>query len=354
VNLTSVEEIAKAVLYEGYMLYPYRPSSVKNRQRFNFGALCPQSYCEHQSGSESSFMHTECLLRTTSDTRLMVRLGFLQIVERRIGRLDHANMNVKGYTEAALEFVDRLEFGGRTYQPWREATERSFTCDDLELDSLSSPRAIGFNVPESDSFEWLHDAEGREVGSIVRQSKTLNGSLTIGAQPLCDGIVKVSAQVNNRSELDPDVSLAMANREAILPFAFLSAHLILGVENGEFISLLDPPAEYAELAAQCENQGAWPVLAGDNAETVLASSIILYDYPKIAPESVGNLFDATEIDEILSLRILTLTDQEKEEIRQSDHHARELLERTESIPNEQFMKLHGVLRGLTPFKGARG
>jgi hypothetical protein len=40
-NLARVEQIAKAVLYEGYMLYPYRPSSVKNRQRWNFGLSIP-------------------------------------------------------------------------------------------------------------------------------------------------------------------------------------------------------------------------------------------------------------------------------------------------------------------------
>ena len=84
---------------------------------------------------------------------------------------------------------------------------------------------------------------------------------------------------------------------------------------------------------------------------VLSSPIILYDYPQIAPESAGNLFDSTEIDEILSLRILTLTDAEKAEMRQSDDRTRGILERTENMPEEQFMKLHGILRGLYPRKG---
>jgi hypothetical protein len=83
---------------------------------------------------------------------------------------------------------------------------------------------------------------------------------------------------------------------------------------------------------------------------MLSSPIILYDHPQIAPESAGNLFDSTEIDEILSLRILTLTDDEKREMRQSDDRAREILERTENMPEEQFMKLHSVLRGLTSLK----
>ena len=111
-------------------------------------------------------------------------------------------------------------------------------------------------------------------------------------------------------------------------------------------------AESHPLAAQCQNVGAWPVLVGDPGErdTLLASPIILYDYPQIAPESAGDLFDGTEIDEILSLRIMTLTDEEKREIRQSDHRARQILYRTEAMPAEQFVKLHGAVRGLRPLK----
>lgn len=123
--------------------------------------------------------------------------------------------------------------------------------------------------------------------------------------------------------------------------------MVLGLEHGEFISLLDPPEVYEDAAGQCRNLGVWPVLAGSGASTILVSPIILYDYPKIAPESAGNLFDGTEIDEILSLRILTLTDEEKAEIRRSDDRARALLERTETIPDERFMKLHGALRDMT-------
>ena len=83
-------------------------------------------------------------------------------------------------------------------------------------------------------------------------------------------------------------------------------------------------------------------------DTMLASPIILYDYPQIAPESAGDLFDGTEIDEILSLRIMTMTDEEKREMRQSDERARQMLERTESMPEEQLMKLHGVLARSAP------
>ena len=43
-NFDGVEKIAAAILYEGYILYPYRPTAIKNRQRWNFGTLYPRVY----------------------------------------------------------------------------------------------------------------------------------------------------------------------------------------------------------------------------------------------------------------------------------------------------------------------
>ncbi|HLK53508.1 MAG TPA: hypothetical protein VKU42_08620, partial [Candidatus Angelobacter sp.] len=137
-----------------------------------------------------------------------------------------------------------------------------------------------------------------------------------------------------------------------LESSLLSAHMVLGAKNGRFISLLEPPDDLKELASACNNIGTWPVLVGKAGEddTLLSSPIILYDYPQIAPESAGDLFDGTEIDEILSLRIMTLTNDEKREMRESDDKTREILERTEALPPEQLMKLHGVVRSLHPMK----
>jgi hypothetical protein len=125
---------------------------------------------------------------------------------------------------------------------------------------------------------------------------------------------------------------------------------VLILHNGEFVSQIDPPDDLRDAVAACQNTGVWPVLVGPagSRETMLGSPIILYDYPQIAPESKGDLFDATEIDEILILRILTLTDEEKEEVRRSDERARRLLERLESSPPEHLMELHGKIRSLEP------
>jgi hydrogenase maturation protease len=130
----------------------------------------------------------------------------------------------------------------------------------------------------------------------------------------------------------------------------VSTHTILEVTDGDFVSLLEPPEDLREAGAACRNLGTWPVLAGEKEQCkcMLSSPIILYDYPEVAPESPGDLFDGTEIDEILTLRILTMTDQEKEEMRHADERARGILERTESLPQEHLAKLHGAMRDLHP------
>jgi hypothetical protein len=160
-------------------------------------------------------------------------------------------------------------------------------------------------------------------------------------------VYRLGVRVSNRTPLE---AASGASRDELLLRSLVSAHLILTVSGGTFVSLLDPPAALAGAAAQCENIGVWPVLAGETGarDTMLASPIILYDYPVIAPESAGDLFDSTEIDEILSLRIMTLTDAEKQEMRESDERARLLLERTEALSADEMMRLHGTLRPPIP------
>jgi hydrogenase maturation protease len=348
VNLDRVEKIAEAVLYEGYMLYPYRPSSVKNQQRWNFGVLYPPSWCDQQVGSDRSSMQTECLLKTTSSTRLTVKVRFLHIVRRSIAKLVSRSAESFVPAEPALEFVDRLELAGRVYQPWQEAVERELSYVDLDPIDFATMSPLLFNFPAGKSTDYLRDEYGNAVGAIIREWRSLSGSVEIRSLSSHDEVVRITVQVENLTR--NSALQSGAARESMLLDSLVSAHTILGVDNGEFLSLLEPPAGFEEQVAQCRNLGTWPVLATDNADAVLSSPIILYDHPQIAPESAGNLFDSTEIDEILSLRILTLTEDEKREMRQSDDRTRNILERTEQMPEEQFAKLHGIMRGLTPSK----
>jgi hypothetical protein len=350
VNLEPVEKIAEAVLYEGYMLYPYRPSSVKNQQRWNFGVLYPPSWCDAQFSFDRCDMQTECLLKTDTSTRLTVKVRFLHVVQRSIAKLATPTMDTPASSDPAFEPVHRLELNGRVYQPWQEAVERELSYEGLDPADFCTMEPLLFSFPAGKEVEYLRDEDGNTAGAIIREWKALNGSVEIRSLNCHDEVVRLTVQVDNLTESDPTIAFGAATRDETLLHSLVSAHTILGTENGEFLSLLEPPAGFEDSVAQCQNLGTWPVLATDSADAMLSSPIILYDHPQIAPESAGNLFDSTEIDEILSLRILTLTEEEKREMRQSDDRSRAILERTENMPKEQFMKLHGILRGLTPKK----
>ncbi|MGH9504397.1 MAG: hypothetical protein ACRD20_16220 [Terriglobales bacterium] len=349
-NLGVVDQIAKAVLYEGYMLYPYRPSSVKNQQRWNFGVLCPQSYSEAQKGSEAWTMQTECLVEGSPMTGLDVRVRFLQLVARSVGRVTKPVTELLPHEIPEFLLVDELAVDDRVYRPWQEAIEREVTLPVYNVEALGyTLMSEAFSFPAEKKFELVRDSAGQIVAVLVRDREPLSGAIEIVGQKVADGLFRITVRIRNTT---PFERAKDAVRERALLSSMVSTHTVLGVQDGRFVSQLAPPEPLSELASDCKNLGTWPVLVGEEGQcdTMLSSPIILYDYPQIAPESAGDLFDGTEIDEILSLRIMTLTDDEKREMSQSDERARAMLERTESMPAEQFMKMHGVLRGLRPLK----
>ena len=120
------------------------------------------------------------------------------------------------------------------------------------------------------------------------------------------------------------------------------------------MSLLDPPAGAADVVAACENRHTWPVLIGDRSQPtlMLSSPIVLYDFPAVAPESRGDLCDAAEIDEILTLRILTMTDEEKQDAHATDPRARQILDRADGLTPAALAALHGTLRSADFFNPA--
>jgi hydrogenase maturation protease len=350
VNAKLIEDIANAVLYEGYMLYPYRPSSVKNRQRWNFGVVYPKAYSEMQNGADNWSMQTECLARGSASAELNVKVRFLQAVARTIGELktplDEWPVSLENNPELDFRIVQTLQVGDQVLQTWQEAIEREVTIPAIPLgDGVSMQCSPALNFSGGRDVEPIRNTDGRVAGLIIRTKEPIAAKVEVEVAPVHDGLFKITARISNITVTQgPDFS----GRDFALMQSLLSAHTILGINGGEFISLIDPPDELKEIVSQCKNVGTWPVLAGDEGQPdgMLSSPIILYDYPQIAPESPGDLFDGTEIDEILALRILTLTDEEKHEMRHADHRARQILERTENMPAEQFMKLHGVLRGL--------
>ncbi len=349
-----VDQIVQAVLYEGYILYPYRPSATKNRQRFTFGRVYPHAFSEARQGSEPCSLQTQCLVQGRAGhapPALTVKARFLQPLARDIGRLPKP---LPVWTAAhAPEYsgVAELRVEERLYQTWQEAVEQTIPAGPFQLTALvEQPHAQPFSLPAAYRWEPIQDGAGRMVGVVVRRQAALTGQVDVSAERLEAGLYRVTIRLVNLTPLtEPDRG---TEDEAVLLRTLASTHIILTVEAGAFISLMDPPPSYAQAAATCQHQGVWPVLVGDAAQgechTLLASPIILYDYPEIAPESMGNMFDSTEIDELLMLRVLTLTDEEKQMMRQVDEYARQILQRSEALSAEQLLRLHGTVREMRP------
>jgi hypothetical protein len=282
-----MDQIARAIMYEGYLLYPYRLSALKNQKRWTFGCLFPPAYCAAQEGGEASFMQTECLLRGSEATILEATVRFLQ---------------VQG----------------------QEAVERRVTPPPQRLTDLAlAAHTFPFTFPR------------------------LQGFAESSVEPVGDGVYRLRTRVENRTPLDGPLPEA---REDALPYAFVSALSVLSLRDGEFLSLIDPPEGVRELAAVCRNVGTWPVLVGAPGQTdqMLAAPIILYDYPQLAPESPGEFFDSSEIDELLTLRVATLAEQERREVLAGDEHGRAILSRSETLDLSGLQKLHGAVRAWRP------
>lgn len=355
------EKIANAVLYEGYILYPYRPSAVKNQQRWTFGGIYPQGYSQAQGEADAWYMQTECLVLGASNKaiRLDMKVRFLHLLQREVGKFNEPLQKLPETAKLNFRIVQALTVGDKVFYTWQEAVERTVNLTDLVLEDLVvQPHLRNFNFPSSHVVEPLRHPNGQIIGVIIRLQQAIAGAIEVRAEPVRerathawrDQVFKVTIKIMN---LTPFQEVEQPIRDAALMRSFASTHAILSVLDGEFVSLLDPPAPYRAVAMACHNVGTYPVLVGEEGtcNLMLSSPIILYDYPQIAPESAGDLFDSTEIDEILTLRILTMTDEEKQEMRQVDERARKLLDRTEALPFEQLMKLHGTIRNLRPLEG---
>jgi hypothetical protein len=334
----AVRKIAEAVLYEGYILWPYRRSTTKNQQRWTFGGVYPRAYSESRGEDDPWLMQTQCLVSGDTESVIQVRVRFLHVTERNVGRKS-------GET---LEFVEELQLGEDLYLPWDEATEREIVVGRLRLSELlETPVRAGIDIPGGRNQEELVGPTGEVVGALVRSWRAVCGAVEVEAEALREGIFRLTVRITNTTPWENEV------RESTLRQTFCSTHTTLEVVGGEFVSMTDPPQELRELAQECENLKTWPVLVGEEGgrTLLLSSPIILSDYPQIAPESPGDLFDGGEIDQLLILNILTLTDEEKAEMRASDPRAREILERCESLSQEELMNLHGAIREFRVLRG---
>jgi hypothetical protein len=340
-DLAHARKVADAILYEGYLLYPYRKSAQKNQARFQFGVLMPPAY-HAVDPHEPSASQTECLLECREDSSLWIMARFLHLRRRTV----QAPHPVTGEPQD----VAALLVDGREYSPWDEASDREYqvtvpVAGLLEAGQQGTEFALHFDAGQD--TEDLTDAGGAAVGRLAHSWDGLDAAITVHAEriPGPYRVLRLRVSVQNRT-VPPEPPRTRADA---LRHALISAHTLTGAD-GTFLSMTDPPEWASQLVAECTNTGAWPVLAGpaECRNLMMASPIILYDHPEIAPESAGDLFDATEIDEILTLRTLAMTDDEKAEARGTDPRAADLLDRLDGLPPEMLEKMHGAIRYLAP------
>jgi hypothetical protein len=338
-SLDDVRRVADAVLYEGYILYPYRASAQKNRSRWQFGVLMPPAYAAADP-SETTTARAECVFTRDGEPSADVVVRFLQVQRRTCP-------------------------GPGAPDTWDEAVEREVSVTVAGAALFGDGTATPFGIPGGEEHEATAD------GDVMRVRRALRGVVTVRATELpgpwqaarltvgvtnqtAAGLGAPDSPVPDSPVPDSPVpgspvlgSPVLGSRAQALPAALVAAHMIITISGGAFVSMTDPPEWAAPAVNECENAGCWPVLAGPPGErnVLLASPIILPDHPEVARESPGELYDGTEIDEILTLRTLALTDEEKDAARATDPRAAALIDRVESLDGAALQRLHGTIRG---------
>ncbi len=334
-RLAPARGVADAVCYEGYVLYPYRASAGKNRVRWQFGVLAPPEVAA--DGSERSRARAEMVVETRPGARVHVRLRALQVQQRTVEAADAG-------APGGFRPVERLDDGAEVWTSFDEAVAHHLDVTGIDATAEGS---------ETAPLHWpgSRQEEALATGRVVRRRRPVDGRLRVEVKPV-EGpfsLSRVAVEVDNVTGWQPP---AGAGREEAMRRSLVAAHLLVAVDGGRPVSSLDPPRFAADAVAACRNEGLFPVLVGEpGEEVVLASPIILYDHPAVAPESQGDMFDATEIDEILALRVLTLTDEEKREARGTDPRAAAIIDRCDSMGASTIDALHGTFRSVRDIRG---
>ena len=352
-HLSHARKVADAILYEGYLLYPYRGDAQKNQARFQFGVLMPPAY-RSVDPHEMSQLQTECLLECRDDAQVRVLARFLQLQRKTVETIS-AVAGSRGEA-APLASPSGAPPGTPAYDtaPWDEAIEREQEATVPVGALLASRREFAFHISGGQATQAVTDAGASVTGWTLRQWSSLRGTIALQAQRVAGPYhaLRLGVRVANRTAAEGP----LRSRQDGLRQALIAAHVLIAVPGARFLSMVDPPEWAAAEVASCVNNGTWPVLAGpeDCHDLMLSSPVILYDHPEIAAESAGDLYDSTEIDEILTLRTMALTDAEKRQARATDPRAAALLDRVGDLPAEMLERMHGAIRYLKAVPGAAG
>jgi hypothetical protein len=319
-NWDRARAVADAVLYEGYLLYPYRATSDKNQSRWQWGVLGPPGAADTGLGEDDS-LSAQFLVDTADAITLVVR--FLQ--------LQHRGAECE-LDDGRFDPVNELTTSSGSWLSWDEAVEVEFPFGPLSLADPSGRWTLPVTAAAGTEVEAV------DGGRLLRTRQAVCAKLTIDVET--DGnLRRVTVTVRNTG------SAADGKGDAIAQ-SLIGTHVIAEAVGGEFVSLLEPPDDASAAAARCRQHRCFPVLAGPpgDRDLLLISPIILYDHPEIAEQSEGALYDSTEIDELLTLRVMTMTDEEKAAARATDPLAAQIIDRSDTMSPDAMSRMHGILR----------
>ena len=282
-----LETLVDSLLYEGYALYPYTPGATKNATPTPFGIVYPPAYA---SGNPATFDHlrAECVLAAPEGARLTGTVRFLQAAGDR-----------------------------------HRATERRLELPATDLSELA-------NAGVGTSFEF--EGDERVEGRVRLRAELLEGDLA-----------RVRMCVHNSTVIDAGDD---PTRAEALRFSLMSTLVVIETSAGAFVSPLERDGTAGAAVAACRSANTFPVLANPSDTAILGAAFVLPDHPAMAPESLGNLFDNTEIEEALLLHVQALSDSEREQISGQDEAVREMIARAQGTTPEEIMRLHGRLEEI--------
>lgn len=330
-----LENLTRTLLYEGYALYPYYRSAVKNQKPIPFGVVYPQQYNQYNKYA-NSFMQTECVV-VGNDVRVNINMRFLHLIEIKVFRNETGIDDEKNFEQYYSFNVNE-----RFYQCGWQTIERKINIDGNVEDLYNEEKIIPFEFDESNKEELIYDEE-KIVGKKQTSIQSIMGTVVIKAEKLqaAENVYMLSVRINNITDVE---DATIITRDDVLRQSFLSTHTILQSTNAKFISHQDVPAEWKEFIKQCNNINTYPILIDENDTALLSSPIILYDHPQINPQSSGDLFDSTEIEEALLLHVNMLTDDEKHRIAQTDEKLKAMLDKVSSLTPKDLMNYHSYIK----------
>lgn len=334
-----LENLTHTLLYEGYALYPYHRSAIKNQKPVPFGVVFPQVYNSHHEHAHS-MMQTQCLLSGSDQLMLDVSIRFLQL--KKIELLK----NISAYETMKGDFVP-ADYSGikeHFYESGWQTVERRLDTGNLSVSYLvKRPKVITLSFNKVFDSNYMYDENGTVTATQLGTVSGINGCVVIAVAPVenLPHAFRITVRITNTTLIE---NADVATRDEALAQSFLSTHIILKASHGEFASHQNPGEIWKNDIVQCQNLNTWPILIDDNNSILLSSPIILYDHPRIHPQSSGNLFDSTEIEEALLLHVSVLSDEEKNQIGESDEKLQTMLNKVSRMTPGELMGFHSVLR----------